>query len=81
MAYIGYIAEEEAGTELAELYTRYRAPWGGVDNILRIHGPNPASMEAHVGVYRPLMFGPSPLKRRQREMLAVVVASANRCHY
>jgi len=81
VAYIGFIDESEADDELKRLYDAYRAPWGGVDNILRIHGPNPASMKAHVDLYRVLMFGRSPLSRRQREMLALVVSAANDCHY
>ena len=81
MAHIEYVDEESASEELQGLYDRYRAPWGGVDNILRIHGLNPASMEAHVGLYRVLMFGRSPLARRQREMLALVVSAVNNCHY
>lgn len=81
MAYISYIPESRAGRELAELYRRYRETWGGVDNILRIHGHNPASMRAHYELYRLLMAGPSPLSRTQREMIAVVVSSLNGCFY
>lgn len=81
MAYIPYIPEEDADAELQRLYDRYRAPWGGVDNILRIHSLNPRSMETHYELYRHLMFGPSPLSRAQREMIAVVVSVLNDCFY
>lgn len=81
MAYVSYIPESRAGPELTELYRRYREAWGGVDNILRIHGHNPASMQAHFELYRQLMVGPSPLSRIQREMIAVVVSSLNDCFY
>jgi len=81
MAYINYIPEDRASEELRKLYNRYRASWGGVDNIIRIHGPNPLSMEKHYEFYRHLMRGPSPLSLAQREMIAVVVSVANRCHY
>jgi alkylhydroperoxidase family enzyme len=81
MAFIDYISDDDASQELKALYDRHRTDGGGVDNILRIHGPNPPSMEAHFGLYRALMFGKSPLSRRQREMIAVVVAAAIDCHY
>jgi alkylhydroperoxidase family enzyme len=42
---------------------------------------NPTAMEASMGLYRALMFTPSPLSRVQREMLAVVTSKANDCFY
>lgn len=81
MAFISYIPETAASEDLQKLYERYREPSGGVDNIIRIHGHNPASMETHYELYRHLMRGPSPLSRVQREMIAVVVSAANHCHY
>lgn len=81
MAFISYIPETEASEELLKFYQRYREPSGGVDNIIRIHSHNPASMEKHYELYRHLMRGPSPLSRIQREMIAVVVSAANHCHY
>jgi alkylhydroperoxidase family enzyme len=81
VAFIDYVPEEAAPPDVAEAYSRHRGRHGGVDNILRIHGANPKSMDAHVGLYRTLMFGSSPLSRAQREMLALVVSAANRCHY
>jgi alkylhydroperoxidase family enzyme len=81
MAFISYIPESEASEELRKLYQRYRAPWGGVDNIIRIHSHNPKSMEGHYEFYRHLMRGPSPLSRIRREMIAVVVSATNHCHY
>lgn len=81
MAFISYVPEEDAPPQLAELYRRYRAPWGGVDNIIRIHGHNPNSMTAHLQLYRGLMRGPSPLSRAQREMIAVTVSAINKCFY
>jgi hypothetical protein len=51
------------------------------DNILRIHGVNSRVMKNHYDLYRSLMIGKSPLTRAQREMIAVVVSSANACRY
>ncbi len=81
MAYIDYIEEDQASDALRQRYDRYRDPAGHVDNILRIHGPNPPSLDAHVKLYATLMRGKSPLSKTQREMIAVVVSSINECHY
>ena len=81
MAWIRMIDEDEAEGKLGELYERFREPWGGVDNILKIHSLNPRSLLGHFELYKTLMRGRSPLSRIQREMIAVVVSAANRCHY
>ena len=81
MAYIPYVPYEDAKGLLAELYRQYREPWGGVDNIVRIHSLNPRSMRDHVQLYVHLMRGRSPLTRIQREMVAVAVSAINDCFY
>ena len=81
MAWINVISEDQAEGELATQYSQLIEPWGGVDNILKIHSLNPESLRAHVLLYKTVMYGKSPVKRPQREMIAVVVSSANRCEY
>ncbi len=81
MAWIEVIQEEDARGRLKELYDKYSEPWGGVDNILKIHSLNVKSLEAHYNLYAHLMRGRSDLSKVQREMIAVVVSAANRCHY
>ncbi len=81
MAWIDVIQEDEAEGELADYFAEIAAPWGGVDNILKIHSLNLPSMRAHQDFYRTLMKGKSDLSRVQREMIAVTVSAANRCHY
>ena len=82
MAWIKIIDEDEATGRLKELYDKYYDDaLGGVDNILRIHSLNVKSMQTHYDLYAHLMRGRSPLSRIQREMIAVVVSAANRCHY
>ncbi len=61
MAWIRMIREDDAEGELAKSYERYTEPSGGVDNILKIHSLNPASMEAHYRIYAQLMRGKSGL--------------------
>ena len=81
MAFIGYIPSEDAEGLLKELYERYSDDSGALDNILRIHGPNPRSLRDHVELYAHLMRGPSSLSRIQREMIAVSVSAENECFY
>ena len=80
-AWIEIISEREAEENLAKQYSQLIEPWGGVDNILKIHSLSPDSLKAHVLLYKVLMYGKSPLTRPQREMIAVVASAANHCHY
>jgi len=81
MAWIEVIPEDEAEGKLAEQYSQLIEPWGGVDNILKIHSLSPKSLDAHLLLYKTLMYGKSPIRRPHREMIAVVVSAANNCHY
>ncbi|MYA32620.1 MAG: hypothetical protein F4164_09305 [Gemmatimonadales bacterium] len=51
------------------------------DNIIRIHGVHSRVIRLHYDLYRELMYGPGPLTRIQREMIAVVVSGLNACRY
>jgi alkylhydroperoxidase family enzyme len=81
MAYIRMIGEKEAEGRLKDLYARLLTPEGVVDNILKIHSLNVRSLEAHLSLYRALMYGRSGLSRARREMIGVTVSVLNHCHY
>ncbi len=81
MAWIKMIDESEAAGKLRDIYEKLTAPWGGVDNILKIHSLNPRSLTSHYELYRTLMHGSSELSRTQREMIAVTVSAINHCVY
>ena len=81
MAWIAEIDEREAKGSLKDQYSKLKEPWGGIDNILKIHSLNPESLVAHVQLYKTVMFGKSPIPRINREMIALVVSSINQCHY
>ena len=81
MAWIKQIDEEEAEGSLKETYSKLTAPWGGVDNILKIHGLRPKSLEGHYEFYKILMAGSKDLPKSKREMIAVVVSGLNHCVY
>lgn len=54
---------------------------GEDDNILKIHGLSDEAFKGHMALYAAAMRKDSPLSRAQREMIAVVVSTANRCEY
>jgi alkylhydroperoxidase family enzyme len=81
-AWIETIDENDAVGELVDAYATCGDPESGqVDHVMKIHSLNPRSMLDHERLYRTLMYGPSPLQRPQREMIAVVVSSLNNCRY
>ena len=81
MTWIKVIRENEATGKLKKLYDKYTEPWGGVDNIVKIHSLNVKSMQTHFDLYAHLMRGRSDLTYAQREMIAVVASVANHCRY
>ena len=81
MAWIRSLGPEEAEGELAEIYKTIIGADGTVDNILSIHSVHPRSLRDHLATYKTLMYARGPLSRREREVVAVAVSSANSCHY
>jgi len=81
MAWIKMIKEEDAQGELKVNYDKMIEPWGGVDNIMKIHSLNVPSLKAHHLIYATLMRGRSDLSREQREIIAVVASVTNHCKY
>ena len=75
MAWIPMIPEDEAEGELKEWYDRLRDPWGGVDDIMRIHSISLPTMKGHYELYQSAMTGNPDLSRKEREMIAIVVSS------
>ncbi|MBY4892687.1 peroxidase-related enzyme [Rhodobacteraceae bacterium N5(2021)] len=54
---------------------------GMVPNVLRTFSVNQEKLRAFGQYYNTLMLGESRLSKLEREMVAVVVSSANRCFY
>lgn len=52
-----------------------------LDNVLASHSLNPGALQAHLMLYRTIMFGESPLTKSERQAIAVVVSAVNECHY
>jgi alkylhydroperoxidase family enzyme len=74
--------EDEWEDELARLKDRVIDPkWKRVDWIMRIHGLDAGSLNAHDVLYRQAMKSTRTLRKVEREMIAVVVSGINECHY
>ena len=54
---------------------------GLIPNVLKSYSHNMDKLNAFTNMYNEIMLGESGLSKLQREMIAVVVSSINRCHY
>lgn len=81
MAWISKVKVSEATGLLKDLLDASIKRAGRVYEIVHIQSLNPPVMAAALEVYKTIMYGPSPLSRRQREMIATIVSSLNHCHY
>jgi uncharacterized peroxidase-related enzyme len=54
---------------------------GFVPNVLQAYAHDDAKLSAFAAFYNELMLGKSGLSKLEREMIAVVVSSINRCYY
>jgi len=81
MAHINIIQPEQAEGRLKEIYDDLIQSRGKLAEVHKIQSLNPESIVGHMELYMTIMFGRSPLKRVQREIIAVVVSKANDCEY
>ena len=72
--------DDTSGVARAEYDAALRRA-GRIWNIVSIQSQLPEVLRDSMRIYRSIMYGPSPLSRAQREMLAVVTSQANDCHY
>lgn len=81
MPFIDVIDPENATGSLKKIYENLKESRGKIAEVHKIQSLNPESIVAHMDLYMTVMFGKSPLKRAQREMIAIVVSAANNCEY
>ncbi len=81
MPWIRQIPIEDATGLLKEELDAAMRRAGRVWHIVHIMSLNPRVLKSSMELYKVLMFGPSPLSRVQREMLATVVSAEVGCHY
>jgi uncharacterized peroxidase-related enzyme len=72
---------EDASAAVQELFAKAEEKLGFVPNVLRAYAVRPRHLELWNAFYDELMRGESGLTKVQREMIAVVVSTVNRCHY
>src|SRR5207302_10144671 len=76
------VADPEALDEdLQELFALCTQKLGIVPNVLNAYSLRPQKLRNFMAMYNELMLAPSGLSKLEREMVAVVVSSANRCYY
>ena len=81
MAWITEIPPEEAtGLLRRELEASVKRS-GRVWNIVQVMSLNAPVLKATMDQYIAIMFGPSPLSRLQRELIATVVSAELDCFY
>ncbi len=82
MSWIKKIEYSEAEGKLRKLYDRIKGPDGYIDNILKIHGQRPHTLEGHMGLYKnALHHKANTLPKWLLESLGVYVSHLNQCLY
>ncbi|MGH7038267.1 MAG: peroxidase-related enzyme [Stellaceae bacterium] len=74
-------APETLDDDLKTLFARCTEKLGLIPNVLRAYALRPQKLRNFITMYNELMLAPSGLSKLEREMVAVVVSSANRCYY
>ncbi|MEQ8964279.1 MAG: peroxidase-related enzyme [Azospirillaceae bacterium] len=72
---------EALDDDLKAYYAKCRDKLGLVPNVIKAYSLRPRKLRAFIAYYNELMLGESGLAKLEREMIAVVVSSANRCYY
>ena len=81
VAWLRVPGEDEAPPPVAKLFDKASEKLGFIPNVLRVYALRPRHLELWDAFYDDLMRGESGLTKPQREMIAVVVSTVNRCHY
>lgn len=72
---------EPSEEDLKKYWAKCVEKLGMVPNVIRAVSSNPKKARTFIAMYNELMLGDSGLSKLEREMVAVVVSSANRCYY
>ena len=81
MPHLRLIDVDEADGLLKEEYEAAIERAGKVFNILKAMSLNPPVLKASMELYEAIMFGPSGLSRKERELLATVTSAEQACRY
>jgi uncharacterized peroxidase-related enzyme len=75
------LPQGELSGEMQAYFAKCDEKIGFVPNVLRAYAHDDAKLSAFAALYNDLMLAPSALSKLEREMIAVVVSSQNRCYY
>lgn len=75
------LPQSELTPGMAAYFQKCRDKIGFVPNVLSAYAHDMPKLEAFVAFYSDLMLAPSGLSKLEREMIAVVVSSENKCFY
>jgi len=67
--------------EMAAYFAKCEEKLGFVPNVLKAYAFDMTKLSGFAAMYNDLMLAPSGLSKLEREMIAVVVSSQNRCYY
>ena len=72
---------ESMDADLLAYFDKCQEKLGLIPNVLRAYAARPKKLRTFIALYNELMLGESSLSKLEREMIAVVVSSANHCYY
>lgn len=72
---------EPLDADIQKYFAKAQEKLGMVPNVLRAYSHNPARLRNFIAFYNELMLADCGLSKLEREMIAVVVSSINRCFY
>ena len=73
--------DADLADDIQAYFAKCRDKLGMVPNVLRSYSFDEQKLRCFKDFYNELMLGESGLDKLEREMIAVVVSAANRCHY
>lgn len=74
-------SEGPLGERLEAYFAKCDEKLGFIPNVLKAYAFSPVKLQAFADMYNDLMLADSSLSKLEREMIGVVVSSANHCHY
>ena len=82
--YVSALGAPDASTldeDIQAVFDKCTEKLGLVPNVLAAYSLRPNKLRNFMAMYNELMLAPSGLSKLEREMIAVVVSSANHCYY
>lgn len=78
---LGHPDPDDLDDDLKAIWAKCVDKLGFVPNVFSTYSLKPQRLRHFMQMYNDIMLAPSGLSKLEREMVAVVVSSANRCYY